>query len=213
MSTVSTTTVGLPDSVITASDLNSAFSAFEVTADRDNLRVDAILNRQIVTSVLQTSVRCVSNVSATPSTYTGTSYQAITHGSNALNTGTLFVPDQSVLRVHWHQYIDTLAVTIPTLLTDVDRWIAFKLEWDIGAGYVDIPDLLVSALFPVTATSINAYAERKTHNMTGSWVWKNTTGAVVNITGIRLMVRPSDSEVLDSVDLGEGNIAFVVHNY
>jgi len=207
MSTIQVPSIGLPGEVIEATKLNDAFSAFEVTINQTNLRTDSVHTYHLSTPAIQQQAGNVSNASDTFVTYTGTSYQAITHGTNAINTGLILLANDSTLRVHWHQYIDAITVGIP----DIDAFTSFKLQWDIGAGYVDIPDLMLWAVWPYHRTSVvSEVVETTTHNMTGSWWYQNTTGSTITILGIRLMVRPSNAVLTDSVDLGEGNISHMI---
>lgn len=207
MSTVNVPSIGLAGDVIDADALNAAFSSFETTINQVNLRPDAIHTYHMQTSAIQQQADNVSNTSDTFVTYTGTTYQAITHGTNPLDTGLILLPANSTLRVHWHQYLDTFTIATP----DADRFASFQMEWDIGAGWTSLPDLLAWAVFPYqTSFTVAAIDETQTHSITGSWWYTNDTGSTITILGIRVLIRPSDSIPGDSVDLGEGNISHII---
>ena len=205
MSIVTPGSVGTPDQIITHTALNGGFTPFSVTYNRDNLRPDCLHNYHLQTIAITSLANSVSNTVSTTTSYAGTTYQAITHNT-ALNTGAFSLANGATLRVHWHQYVHDMTIAVNSM----DRWTSFKLQWDIGAGYVDIPDLLLWGVWACNEISTGVFLEDHTHNMTGSWVYTNNTGSTIVVAGIRLMVRPSDSVVGDSVDLGEGNIGYVV---
>ena len=142
MPTVTPPSVGTPGSVATASGLNDSIAAFDgVTLDGDtNIRVDGLHGRHISIISTNAAVGAAKNTDDTTTTYTGTSYVDITHGSDPLLESPGILLDGQTLRVHWHQYVDS----VDNGASDVDDFATFRLLWDIGAGYVvptDAPSL------------------------------------------------------------------------
>lgn len=208
MTVANPASVGSPGSAIVAADLNDAFDEFSSTAGADNIRNDGVTAYQLTMSSINFVAGGAKNTSGTATTYTGTTYQAITHGAAALLVGPIFVADGGWIRVHWHQLITVQTLAVPSL----DEFTSFKLEWDIGAGFVSAPDLLIWGVSPYTSTSAGTLATTSIHNMAGSWVYKNTSGSTLTITGIRLMVRPAMSDAAGTADLAEGTLVYITQN-
>jgi hypothetical protein len=208
MSIVVPTSVGNPGDTITATNLNSAFTSFTNTLEADNLRVDCLQNRHLSLSYVNGPFGAAKNTSSSLTTYSGNTYQAVTHGT-ALTTPSIILLDKQTLRVHWHQYVDEIIEAVPGALNE-GAFTAFALEWDIGAGYTSIPDLLVWSCSGVGRTGIATFDNRYAYNMTGSWCYHNGTGSAINIAGIKLTVKPCSYSAAGSVKLGEGTIFTVV---
>lgn len=206
MSTIQVPSIGLPGTVVDAADINNAFTAFETTINQTNLRNDSIHTYHMSTPAIQQQAGYTENTDSALTTYTGFLWQAVTHGTNPINTGLILLPNNSYLTVHFHQYLAEITVGIP----DLDRFTSFKLEWNLGAGYVDIPDAQMWVVYCYQQNSIKLLDQSLTHNILGSWTYQNTSGSTLAILGIRLIVRPSDSIPGDSCDLGEGNISHII---
>lgn len=205
MPVVIPTSAGVPGSTITAADLNSGFNSFSITLDESNIRVDAVHNSHLSLSSVNGSTSVAKNINSALTAYTGNTYQAITHGTTPLTTGSATLLVGQTFRVHWHQYVDEIVpAAFPVL--DNDAFTAFQLEWDIGAGYTTIPDLLVWACSGVGQTSTSQFDNRYVANMTGSWAYTNTTGSAIAVSHVRLTVKPCSNDVLGAVKLGEGTI-------
>lgn len=199
--------VGAPGDAIDSAKLDVAFDAFSAATplDGSNLRPDTLTAYHLVQSAINGIPTAAKNTSSTTTAYTGTSYQAITHGTN-LEVGPVSLPDTYTIRVHWHQYMTAITLGAP----DTDEFVTFKLQWNIGAGYVDVPDLLLWGVSGYTSNSTGDISQVNVHNPSGSWCYQNTSGSTISITGIRLMVRPAQSDVAGSVNLGEGTLIQLV---
>lgn len=200
--------VGSPGDVIDAADLNTAFDAFTDVIDGTNLRVDAVSGYHIAMGAVNSAAGGAKNTGTTTVTYTGTTYQVISHGT-PLITGGFVISDEATLRVHWHQFATN--ITLPAGAS-LDEFVTFKLQWDLGAGYVDIPDLLLWAVSGYTSNASGNIDQTDTHNLAGGWCYTNNTGASITVVGVRLMIRPALSDAAGSVDLVEGTVIYIVQS-
>ncbi len=211
MSNILIPSIGAAGAVITATGLNDGFTAIEgFTADAENFRLDGVTGLCIsglAITPVGSAASAAKNTSATLTTYTGNAvYQDITHGASALLIGPMFLPDNGTLRIHWHQYVDSIAVTAPSL----ENRFAFRLVWDIGVGYVNIPNAQTWEEYASTQTDLGAVPQASYRNCSGSTIYQNTTGSLITITGIKLRIIPGSLDPADNVSLGEGTLISII---
>lgn len=208
MTVANVPTLGTPGAVVTTATLNTAFTQFASTVDTDNLRVDAIQARHLVQPNIQSQFYSAKNTDAATANYTGLLWQAITHGTTALLLPATILADGNTLRIHWHQYLESINHSTPIPLD----YCSFRIQWDIGAGWVSPPDSMEYIVCPLVQIVSGDQPCDTKHNMMGSYTYQNSTGSTINVLGVRLEVRPSWVGVgAESCDLGEGVIYSFVH--
>lgn len=206
--------VGVPGDVIDTTKLNAPFTGLggaSTSLNTDNYKYNSIVARSIngLAVVPVAGIQASRNTSSTPVTYTGNvTPLPITHGVSAMQIGPFIMPDDSFLRVFWHVHVYSGTFVTPNL----NNFTTFYLYWDIGAGYVQVPNTPHWSLAYYNEDSAGLRDQTKTHNMAGSWAYDRPAGGGgITITGIRLYVVPATLDVLDSVDLGEDTLIGIVN--
>ena len=218
MPIISVPSLGQPGDTITAAKLNAQLAVFDgVELDGDtNIMVDGVQTRHLImTPSIFATKQVARNTSSALTTYTGDvshTKQPITHGSAALAVAPGVLLAGQTIRFHWHQYVDNID-SGPTNPQDMTDRVTFYLMWDLGDGfgYVNIPNLPgagVAAGWAVSGYNENLSGvidQQRTHNMTGSWLYKNGASPI-NIVGVKLYVKPSAVNADGFVELGEGTL-------
>ncbi len=153
----------------------------------------------------------VVNSSTTATSYSGTSYTDVTHGT-ALAWSPSTAPDfdeGEVIRVAWSQFISHWVDNGGTL--SVSNGCKFKVQWNIGAGFVDAPFMTEGIYRAASARSSlsTGDVDQRTRHAAGEGIYIVPSGGVT-VSGIKLLVQPSINAAGDEVYLGNGTLSVLV---
>lgn len=205
MSRVSFTRIQ-PGDVASAASLNTPFGAIataSTTINQQNLRTDAIDSQNISKPAVFSNSIQDANTSSTPGTYVGNTWQAVTHGSTALDISGINLVAGDVLVINWKQTIAEMRANTAS----ISYRCKLRLTWNLGdgAGWVQVPGSPI--------WECNGY-NNLSGVVTNQNTWVNAGGSVIykaaaSITAdLRLYVLPG-ANALDEVDLQEGVLAYI----